>query len=63
MTTTERTQAHNDLIEAIGLVDRLKIEGIDAASQNITKLNQLSGELRQRMEGLSAPAETESLEA
>ena len=63
MTTTERTQAHNDLIEAIGLVDRLKIEGIDAASQNITKLNQLSGELRQRMEGLSAQPETESLEA
>ena len=57
------TQAHNDLIEAMNLVDQLKIEGIDAAHQNIAKLNQLSGELREKMEGLSAPPATGSPEA
>ena len=46
------TQAHNDLIEAMDLADRLKQEGIDAARENIAKLSQLSAELTQRSQGL-----------
>ena len=41
------TQAHNDLIEAINLVEQLKTEGLDSARKNIVELNKLSGELRQ----------------
>jgi len=46
------TQAHDDLIEAMDIADRLKQEGIDAARQNITRLSQLSAELTQRSQGL-----------
>jgi uncharacterized protein YaaN involved in tellurite resistance len=45
-------QAHNDLIEAMDLADRLKQDGIDAARENISKLSQLSAELTQRSQGL-----------
>jgi len=46
------TQAHNDLIEAMDLADRMKQEGIDTARDNITKLSQLSTDLQQRVSGL-----------
>jgi uncharacterized protein YaaN involved in tellurite resistance len=36
------TQAHNDLLEAIETADRLKIEGIVAARENIRRLTELS---------------------
>ncbi len=42
------TQAHNDLMEAMDIADRLKQEGIDSARVNITKLSNLSTEMQQR---------------
>ncbi|MCZ6866261.1 MAG: toxic anion resistance protein, partial [Chloroflexi bacterium] len=58
------TQAHNDLIEAMDLADRLKQDGIDAARENIAKLSQLSAELTQRSQGLREGAmEAPSIEA
>ncbi len=42
------TQAHNDLVEALDIADRLRQEGIQAARDNIAKLSQLSSELMQR---------------
>src|SRR5688572_1893277 len=36
------TQAHNDLLEAIETADRLKVEGIVAARENIQRLTELS---------------------
>jgi len=58
------TQAHNDLIEAMDIADRLKQEGIDAARVNIAKLNQLTADLDQRSHGLRNVApETASIEA
>ncbi len=58
------TRAHNDLIEAMNIADRLKQEGIDSARVNIAKLNQLSAELDERSQGLRTGApETVALEA
>ena len=58
------TQAHNDLIEAMDLADRLKQEGIDATRENIAKLSQLSAELTQRSQGLRERAmDAPSIEA
>lgn len=58
------TQAHNDLIEAMDIADRLKQEGIDSARENIAKLTQLSVDLEQRSHGLrKAAPETASIEA
>ena len=41
-------QAHNDLIEAMNTADRLKLEGIHAARENIARLSQLSADMEQR---------------
>ena len=57
------TQAHNDLIETINLVEQLKTEGLDTARQNIATLNQMSGKLRERFEGLGERRQAASLEA
>ena len=59
------TQAHNDLIEAMNITDRLKQEGIDSARENIAKLGQLSAELQQRASSLleQPAAEAQSVEA
>ena len=57
------TQAHNDLIEAMDIADRLKTEGIAAARENITKLAQLSAQLEERAAGLSEQREAQPLEA
>ncbi len=46
------TQAHNDLIEALDIADRLRQEGIEVAKDNIAKLSELSASLMQRAEGL-----------
>ena len=46
------TQAHNDLIEAMNTADRLKLEGIQAARENIARLSQLSADMEQRSRGL-----------
>ena len=57
-------QAHNDLIEAMDMADRLKQDGIDAARENISKLSQLSAELTQRSQGLREGAmDAPSIEA
>ncbi len=42
------TQAHNDLIEAMDIADRLRQEGINNATDNIARLTLLSSELTQR---------------
>ena len=58
------TQAHNDLIEAMDLADRLKQEGIDTARENIARLSHLSAELTQRSQGLREGAmDTPTIEA
>jgi len=57
-------QAHNDLIEAMDIADRLKQGGIDAARENIARLTQMSAELEQRSQGLRERAvESQSVEA
>ena len=58
-------QAHNDLIEAINIADRLKQEGIDSARDNIAKLSELSADLEERSRGLrdQRGAEPRSIEA
>ena len=59
------TQAHNDLMEAMDMADRLKQEGIDGARENIAKLSQLSADLQERSRGLREQrgAEPQSVEA
>jgi len=58
------TQAHNELIEAMNIADRLKQEGIVSARENIAKLSHLSAELEQRSRGMLEQAtETPSIEA
>ncbi len=42
------TRAHNELVEAIGIAERLRAEGIASAKDNILKLTQLAGELEGR---------------
>jgi uncharacterized protein YaaN involved in tellurite resistance len=41
-------QAHNDLVEAMDIADRLRQEGINAARENIAHLSELSASLMQR---------------
>jgi len=53
----KRTQAHNDLIEAMDIADRLKTEGIEAAREDIVKLRQLTDALVQRNGGLTEQKE------
>ena len=58
------TQAHDDLMEAMNMADRLKQEGIDSARVNIAKLSQLSTELQQRAGALAEQkTEVNSVEA
>ena len=59
------TQAHNDLIEAMDMADRLKQEGIDGARENIAKLSKLSADLQERSRGLrdQSGATLQSVEA
>ena len=46
------TQAHNDLIEAMNIADRLKQEGIDSAREHIARLSEMSADLEERSRGL-----------
>jgi uncharacterized protein YaaN involved in tellurite resistance len=60
------TQAHNELIEAMDMADRIKQEGISAARENIAKLSEMSADLQQRATGLREMAkedEPKSIEA
>ncbi|MBI2171474.1 MAG: toxic anion resistance protein [Chloroflexi bacterium] len=57
------TQAHNALMEAMDMADRLKQEGLVSARENIVRLSQLAGELEQRFEGMRELPEGKSLEA
>ena len=57
------TQAHNDLLEALNVADRLKTEGIETARENIAKLRQLTAELEEKSVGLGKPEQAPSLEA
>lgn len=47
------TQAHNDLVEALDIAERLRQEGIVTARTNITKLSQMSASLARKASGLS----------
>jgi len=57
------TKAHQDLLEAIDMADRLKTEGLETARQNIATLARLSAQLEERRQGLREQLETPSLEA
>ena len=59
------SQAHQQLIEAMDLADRLKQEGIDKARENIATLTHLSSQLQERVANLPEPGESElkSIEA
>ena len=46
------SQAHDDLIEAMDIADRVKQEGIEAARGNIARLTQMSAHLAQRSKGI-----------
>ena len=56
------TQAHNDLLEAIETADRLKVEGIVAARENIRRLTELSAGIGQATQVL-LPGTPRALEA
>ncbi len=58
-------QAHDDLIEAMDIADRLKQQGIDSARENIVRLSQLSSEMNERASGLrdQQTKEIQSIEA
>jgi uncharacterized protein YaaN involved in tellurite resistance len=61
------TRAHNDLIEAMDLADRLRQEGINNARNNIATLTSLSTELMQRAGNLlgygeKAPENSQALQ-
>lgn len=59
-------EAHNQLMEAMDIADRLKQQGIDSARVNISRLSQLSTEISDRAAGLqeqkqlSAPSSVEA---
>jgi uncharacterized protein YaaN involved in tellurite resistance len=55
-------QAQHDLIEAMDIAERLKLEGIQAAKQNIAKLSELTAEMEERSQGLRDDAQP-SIEA
>lgn len=57
------TQAHNELLEAIGIAERLRAEGIASSRDNILKLTQLAGELEDRTASQDAPRGVKWLEA
>ncbi len=45
-------QAQHDLIEAMDIAERLKLDGIESARQNIAKLSALTAEMEKRSAGL-----------
>lgn len=53
------SQAHADLVESIDIVDRLRLEGITTAKENITKLAELSAVLTWRTRELLGQNEDE----
>ena len=53
------THAHNDLIEAMEIANKLKQQGIEFAQENITKLGQLTADLQERSRGLLDQGETD----
>ena len=57
------TRAHNELLEAISIAERLRVEGIASARDNILKLTQLAGQLDERAVGAGDQSGTKSLEA
>lgn len=57
------TQAHDALLEAIDMANRLKQEGIASARENISRLSRLAGVLDERFAGMRELPEGKSLEA
>ena len=49
------TQAHQDLVDAIDMANRIKQEGIEAARENIARLGQMSADLQRRSGALGDP--------
>ena len=56
-------QAHQELIDAMDLADRLKQEGIVKARENIAELSRLSEEFQQRVGALRGADGPKSIEA
>ena len=56
-------QAHQELIDAMDLADRLKQEGIVKARENIAELSRLSEEFQQRVGALHGADGPKSIEA
>ena len=59
------TRAHDDLVAALETAGRLRHEGIASARENITRLNQLSSKLAEKVRGLSEEdaAQSRAIEA
>jgi uncharacterized protein YaaN involved in tellurite resistance len=57
------THAHDTLLEAIDMANRLKQEGINTARENISRLSRLAGVLEERFAGMRQLPEGNSLEA
>ena len=49
------TQAHQDLVDAIDMANRIKQEGIEAARENIARLGEMSADLQRRSGALRDP--------
>jgi uncharacterized protein YaaN involved in tellurite resistance len=55
-------EAHEQLIDALKMVDQLEKKGSESARQNILRLTKLSTELQQKVLALQKPAERQTLE-
>ncbi|MFN2217360.1 MAG: toxic anion resistance protein, partial [Anaerolineae bacterium] len=61
--TEKLEQAHNELMQAMDIAERIKQQGIDSARANIARLGQLSADLQRRVSGLAETGEVELLSA
>jgi uncharacterized protein YaaN involved in tellurite resistance len=61
--TEKLEQAHNELMQAMDMAERIKQQGIDSARANIARLGQLSADLQRRVSGLAETGEVELLSA
>ena len=56
-------EAHDQLIDALKMVDQLERKGSESARQNILRLTQLSADLQQKVLALQTPIERPTLDA
>lgn len=55
------SQAHDNLLEALDMADRIKEQGIDSARENIAKLGLMSARMQQKVANLPRPAGSETM--